>query len=488
MFTNNSWNTPDLTSDGQLLIGSSTGRPSASLLTSSANTLTIQTGHGTINLDLVQPVSVAYGGTGQTVLTVFGVLIGEGSNSVNVTAAGTNGQVLIASSTGDPQFANITSSGGTLTFTFGYNSLNIEVNAPGFTFHTPWTVSEGGTGQTVLTTYGVLIGEGSNNVNVTAAGTNGQVLIASSTGDPAFSAITSTGGTLTFTFGNNSLNVDLAIDGFTFLNPWPVQNGGTGRTILTTYGVLVGEGSNNVNVTAAGTNGQVLIASSTGDPAFSTITSTGGTLTFTFGNNSLNVDLAIDGFTFLNPWPVQNGGTGRTVLTTFGVLIGEGSNNIDVTAAGTNGQVLLAATGADPAFSTLVSSSGSIQFTPGANSLGLDVVGGGIPWIYTTGPTVPLTNNTGYIVDGASLVSLTLPGTAPQGSVIRIHGMGTGLWNIQQNPSVTQLVRIGYLISNSATATAVQSTSIGDSLELLCVTANTQWDGLSVQGNLQMFT
>jgi len=325
MLTNNSWNTPDLTSDGQLLIGSSTGRPVSSLLTSSTHTLTIQTGHGSINLDLAQPVSVAYGGTGQTLLTTYGVLIGEGSNSVHVTAAGTNGQLLIASSTGDPAFATVTSNSGTVTFTFGYNSLSIDIHAPGFTF--------------------------------------------------------------------------------------------------------------------------------------------------------------------LNPWPVQNGGTGRTILTTYGVLIGEGSNNIDVTAAGINGQVLIAATNADPAFSTLTSSSGTIQYTSGPNSLSLDVVGGGIPWIYTTGPSVSVAYNTGYIVDGSSLVSLYLPGTAPQGSVIRIHGMGSGLWSLLQNSvTASQVVRVGYLISNGVTSTAIQSTVIGDSLELLCVTANTQWDALSVQGNLQVFT
>jgi len=44
-------------------------------------------------------------------------------------------------------------------------------------------------------------------------------------------------------------------------------------------------------VTAAGTNGQVLIAATNADPAFSTITSTGGSITFTFGANSLNMDV-----------------------------------------------------------------------------------------------------------------------------------------------------------------------------------------------------
>ncbi|MDP1614996.1 MAG: hypothetical protein Q8L68_04290 [Methylococcales bacterium] len=567
MTTNNSWNSPNLISDGQLLIGSSTGRPVASFLTSSAQTISIITSHGGINIDLFQPVSILFGGTGRTVLTTFGVLIGEGSNGVNVTAAGTSGQVLIASTTGDPAFSTITSSGGSVVFasgpnslnievnfagssffnplqvanggtgrtvltTFGLligegsngvnvtaagtdgqviiasttgdpafstitssggsvvfasgpNSLNIEVNFAGSSFFNPLQVANGGTGRTVLTTFGVLIGEGSNGVNVTAAGTSGQVLIASTTGDPAFSTITSSGGSVTFAFGPNSLNIEVAAAGFTFVVPWTVPFGGTGRTVLTTFGVLIGEGSNGVDVTAAGTSGQVLIASTTGDPAFSTITSSGNTLTFTFGPNSLNIDINVDGFTFVDPWTVPLGGTGRTVLTTFGVLIGEGSNNIDVTAAGTDGQVLIAGTSVDPAFATITSSSGTIVFTPGSNSLNLDVVGGGIPWIFTSVAT-DLANNTGYVAtNNGSSVAFTLPLTASQGTIIRINGIGTAGWSIATNPSASsQVIHFGTL--DSTTTTPIISTEKGDAIELLCVAANTDWSVLSAQGNMDI--
>ncbi len=366
--------------NGQILLASTTGDPKFAILTSTGGTVTFMVGPNSLNIEVniftntfFNPLQVANGGTGRTVLTTYGVLLGEGSNNVNVTAAGTSGQVLIASSTGDPKFSTITSTGGTLALSVGFNSLNIDVNIAGSTFFNPLQVGNGGTGRTVLTTFGVLLGEGSNGVNVTAAGTNGQVLIGSTTGDPKFASITSTGGTLALTAGFNSLNIDVNIDGSTFFNPLQVGNGGTGRTLLTTYGVLIGEGSNGVNVTAAGTNGQVLIGSTTGDPSFSTITSTGGTLTFTFGSNSLNIDVNFTGSTFFNPLQVSNGGTGNTVLTTFGVLIGEGSNNVNVTAAGTNGQILIASTTGDPSFSTISSTGGSLLFTSGPNSLNIDV-------------------------------------------------------------------------------------------------------------------
>ncbi|MDP1614995.1 MAG: hypothetical protein Q8L68_04285, partial [Methylococcales bacterium] len=309
---NNSWNYGDVIyADGQLLIGRSGNNPVASFLTSSAHTISYIFSSGNINIEVnlsnsfFNPMQISNGGTGRTVLTTFGVLIGEGSNNIDVTAPGTSGQVLIASTTGDPKFSTITSSGGTVTFSVGPNSLNIEISAPNFTFTTPWTVPLGGTGQTVLTTFGVLIGEGSNDVNVTAAGTSGQILLASTTGDPKFSSRTSSGSTLAFTPGPNSLNIDLRA-------PVTVSFGGTGRTVLTTFGVLIGEGSNNVAVTAPGTSGQILIASTTGDPKFSTITSSGGTVTFSVGPNSLNIEVSAPNFTFTTPWTVPLGGTGRT--------------------------------------------------------------------------------------------------------------------------------------------------------------------------------
>jgi len=476
--------------DGQVLLGAIGADPAFGTITSSGGTLTFTVGPNSLNIDVTvgaftfpTPVAVSSGGTGQTVLTLYGVLIGENSNNVNVTAAGTNGQLLIASSTGDPAFSTITSSGGTVTFTFGYNSLNIEVSAASFTFATPWRVTQGGTGRTLLTRYGVLLGEGSNNVNVTAAGTSGQILIASSTGDPKFSTITSSDGTVTFTFGYNSLNIEVNASGFTFLTPWPVGLGGTGQALLTTYGVLIGEGSNNVNVTAAGTNGQILIASSTGDPKFSTITSTGGTLTFTVGNNSLNVDIAIAGFTFLNPWPIQNGGTGLTILTVYGVLIGEGPNNVNVTAAGTNGQVLIASSTGDPAFSSITSSGGTLTFTFGYNSLNLEVsTGFNFQWTVVSA-SGSLQNSQGYICTGSNTLTFSLPASPVVGTQTAIALYSATSWDIILSGS--QAIQFGYL--STSPSGGLQSTSTGDVIYLVCVdpVAGT-WIATSSIGNINV--
>ncbi len=69
---------------------------------------------------------------------------------------------------------------------------------------------------------------------------------------------------------------------------------------------------------------------------------------------------------------VANGGTGDTTLTSHGVLYGNGTSAVGVTAAGTTGQVLTGATGSAPVWATAAvtapaGSTGDIQFnTSGA--------------------------------------------------------------------------------------------------------------------------
>jgi len=415
--------TTNVGTNGQVLIASSTGDPRFARLTSSGHTLTFIFGYNALNIDVINlynlqitansgtaspqdntlfflgspgivtsgvdstiaiqinpnnntffnPIPPPNGGTGVTLLTQFGVLVGEGSNDINVTAPGTDGQILLGSSTGDPAFNTVTSTGNTLTFTAGNNSLNIDLNFASGTLFNPLIVPNGGTGNSILTLYGVLIGEGSLPIKTTAPGTDGQTLIASSTGDPAFSTISSSGNTLFFTAGPNSLNIDINLAGITLFNPVIVPNGGTGNSLFTMFSVLFGEGSLPIGATNAGTDGQLLIAASTAAPAFATVTSTGNSIAFTPGPNALNLETNLSGSGFFNPLPVPNGGTGLTLLTVFGVLIGEGSNDVNVTAPGTDGQLLLASSTGDPAFNTVSSTGNTILFAAGNNSLNMDV-------------------------------------------------------------------------------------------------------------------
>jgi hypothetical protein len=68
---------------------------------------------------------------------------------------------------------------------------------------------------------------------------------------------------------------------------------------------------------------------------------------------------------------VGNGGSGANSLTDHGVLVGSGTDPITALAVGTNGQLLLGSTGADPVFATL-NAARSLTTTTGAGTLQID--------------------------------------------------------------------------------------------------------------------
>jgi hypothetical protein len=64
-----------------------------------------------------------------------------------------------------------------------------------------------------------------------------------------------------------------------------------------------------------------------------------------------------------------------TGTTNHAVQVGNATGSLTSLTVGTNGQVLIGATGANPAFATITSTDSSITFTPGANSLNMAVAG-----------------------------------------------------------------------------------------------------------------
>lgn len=217
--------------------------------------------------------TVPQGGTGRATLAIHGVLIGQGAAAINVTTPGTAGQVLTSNGAGaDPTFQAVP---------------------------TPVIdVPHGGTGVATLFAHGLLVGNGTGVVQVTSPGTAGQVLTSNGAGaDPTMQ--------------------NLAVT---------VVQGGTGVSTLTNHGVVIGQGTAAVHITAAGTAGQALLSNgASADPSFQTIPIP-------------NVD-------------VPHGGTGVATLTNHGVVIGQGAAAVHITSAGTLGQALISnGAGADPTF------------------------------------------------------------------------------------------------------------------------------------------
>lgn len=170
-------------------------------------------------------------------------------------------------------------------------------------------------------------------------------------------------------------------------------------------------------------------------------------------------------------------------LTQHAVLIGGASNGITSLGPLTNGQLAIGNTGNDPSAATLTAGTG-VTITNGAGSITINAAGGGLTWVDVTGTSASMAVNTGYIADNAGLVTLTLPATAAQGTVVAVAGgnSGSGGWKLAQNSG--QQINFGASTTTSGTGGSLASTKQYDCVFLLCTTANTNFVVLNSVGNI----
>jgi hypothetical protein len=179
--------------------------------------------------------------------------------------------------------------------------------------------------------------------------------------------------------------------------------------------------------------------------------------------------------------PSSKGGTGVANPTVHTLPVAEGSNNFNFLGPLANGQLLIGSTGADPSPGTITAGAG-ISITNSAGSITISGTASSIGWNVVTTNTAMSPEN-GYIANGGSLITLTLPSTAVVGTALAAINLSTGGFTIAQN--VGQNIMIGSSVSTTGTGGSVSSTAQGDSVYLICAVANTTWITLSgVQGNL----
>lgn len=174
-------------------------------------------------------------------------------------------------------------------------------------------------------------------------------------------------------------------------------------------------------------------------------------------------------------------------VTQYAPIVGGASNSLTSISPLQDGELLIGVTGGDPVGATLTAGSG-ITITEGAGTITIAASGGGggaggvSAWVDVTGTSQAMSVNTGYRANNASLVTLTLPATAAQFTVIRVAGSGAGGWRIAQNAG--QNIQVGNQVSTTGVTGSVSSTNRYDTLELICTVADTTWQALSGWGNL----
>jgi len=307
------------------------------------------------------------------------VLVGSGDTSaITALSVGTNGQVLVGSSSADPVFATLASSNGSITYATGAGSLGLtvtqagEAQLGGAQLATSAEVTAGSDDTVIVTpsklttklgtqtAHGVAIGAGTtSNLAWTATGTAGQPLLSGGSGaDPDW-------GTLSASYG------------------------GTGATTLTDHGVLIGSGTSAITATATGSAGQILrSAGASADPDWTTFTipatfAQGDVLYASAANTVAGLTKDSNATRYLsntgssnNPaWaqvnvengvtgtlPVGNGGTGATSITDHALVVGSATAAVTEIGPLTNGQLVVGSTGADPVAATLTAGTGYYSY------------------------------------------------------------------------------------------------------------------------------
>jgi len=170
-------------------------------------------------------------------------------------------------------------------------------------------------------------------------------------------------------------------------------------------------------------------------------------------------------------------------VTQHSLLVGAASNGITSLAL-TNGQLDIGNTGSDPTAATLTAGTG-ISITNGSGSVTIASTGG-LSFLDVTGTTQAMAINTAYLADNSGLVTLTLPSTAAQGSVMEVSGYGSGGWKIAQNAS--QQIFFGSSSTTVGTGGFLSSTHQYDFVRLRAAVggSSTVWVVCGSQGNITL--
>lgn len=264
-----------------------------------------------------------------------------------------------------------------------------------------------------------------------------------------------------------------------------IDNSFTTKVPLTTKGDLLGYNTGNARVPIGTVNGQMLQVAS-GDAlglAWSTASypataTNAGRILRSDGTNYVDSTS-----TFADTYAASTLLYSNTANTVEGLatansalLVTDASGVPAMTSSLTNGQIIIGSTGATPAVSTLTAGTG-ITIGNTAGTITISTGGAGYSWTEITGTTQAMVASNGYILNNAGLVTATLPATSSIGDTLILQGKGAGLYRIAQNAG--QTIHFGSSDTTTGVGGYLEATNRYDSIELVCITANTDWAVLS---------
>jgi hypothetical protein len=323
-------------------------------------------------------------------------------------------------------------------------------------------LSRGGTGNSLSPVVGAVAYSSNDRLYLTpTSGNVGDVLVSAGGLAPPEWQAPIGGGTVT--------SVDLTAGTGISVSGGPITTSGSITVVNTAPDQIVSlTGAGLATVT--GTYPNFTITASGGTGTVSSVDASGGTTGLTFSGGPITTSGTL---TLAGTLAVANGGTGATTLGSNGVLYGNGTSAVAVTAAGTTGQVLLGNTGAAPSWGA-ISSSAVASFSAGTTGLTPSTATTGA--ITLAGTLAVANGGTGATTAGAALTSL---GAAASGANTDITSIALTTGTISTTPSGgTDIVNKAYADSIASGINFHQSVRLATTAALSAYTYNNGTSGV----------
>jgi hypothetical protein len=148
-----------------------------------------------------------------------------------------------------------------------------------------------------------------------------------------------------------------------------------------------------------------------------------------------------------------------------------------------DGKVLIASTAFPYIRANFLTAGPGIGIVNGPGTIQISNTSGGFIWNVVISATNPngLVAENGYIAKGAGVVHFLLPAAANVGDTFQIAGYGN-LWVLNQN--ALQSIFLGNHTTSVGVGGSLTATHIKDTVELVCVTANSEFQVLDSIGNI----
>ena len=275
------------------------------------------------------------------------------------------------------------------------------------------------------------------------------------------------------------------------LTPNPITT--TGTVALTTTNLTTVDGTvywdgSLLNTTATGTAGWVLTSNGAGmAPTYQAVMASGSITTLhTQDGNNVTPTLGVVNISGGNNLTTTGTVGPNTVtislsgITQHSLQVGGAANALTQLGVASNGQLPIGSAGADPVLATLTAGAG-IAITNGAGSITIAATGGGVSWSTITANQTAAVEH-GYFCNKAGTLALALPAASAVGDIIEVVNINTAT-GTQFTQGAGQQIFIGNTSTTLGATGTLTSSAVGDTLRLVCQTANLTWYALDFVGN-----